>query len=285
MSEADAFTEALSQAGEPSTNGQRPDKWPRLPGHDADLATIRAYLTAAANLPAGWVVESAERHGQYGSDPMTITVRTPGEAPNVVIRFEGQRECSKPAALRAAFAEATDGASRMRNPSPAQAGDYYIGVCALARVTRRAGIADETWAWLHTYTASGTILLGHSLRDRVQRYDALAALQARTEFDVARARRYVANDLHPDYRWTLLIDAESDELWLRVGELTTYVRNVLGERIAQHTLDARVQEIGGERWTMEEDRRRSGMRHIILRFYGFPSAQGFPRLTRAQGAE
>lgn len=256
----------------------KPEKWPRMPGHDPDLGTVRAYLTAAARLPAGWAIESAERHGQHAGDPMTISIRTPGEAPNVEVRFDAQRDCSKPGALRGALAEATDGASRMRYPTAPQASDFYVMTCALAHVATRTTVADETAAWLDDYTAEGTTILGLSLRDRTRAYDALAALQARPVFDAIRARTYIANNLHPDHRWALLIDADSEELWLRTGELATFVRVVLGQRIAQHTLDALVTEVGGERLIREEDRRRTGGRHVALRLYAFPSSQAFPHL-------
>ena len=254
--------------------------WPKLPGHDADLTVIRAYLTTAANLPAGWAIDLAERHGRYGSDPLTITVRTPGDAQNIDVRFDSQRDCSKPAALRGAFFEATNGASRMRYPTSAQASDFYGMVCALAHVASHATIADETYAWLHSYLDLAWILEGLTFKPP-GRYDAVCTLQARPEFERKAAQTYVRGDLDPRDRWVAIIDAQTDELWIRTGELAAYLRHVYGTgSLAHHTLDARVSEIGGDREHVEEDRRHAGGRHISLVLYRFPSVQAFPTITR-----
>jgi hypothetical protein len=254
--------------------------WPKLPGHDASLSVIRDYLTQAANLPAGWIVDLAERHGRYGSDPLTITVRTPGEGDNINVRFDAQRECSKPSALRGAFFEATNGMSRMKYPKPAEASDFYGMVCALARVASTSTIADETEQWLHEYLGLAWVLDGRSLYPP-DRYDTLIDIQRRGEFDRRQAGRYLRGDLDDRERWVAVVDSKTEELWIRVGEFAAYLRHVFGVAgIAQHTLDARVLEFGGEREQLEENRRHRGGKHMTLTFYRFPSVQAFPTVLR-----
>jgi hypothetical protein len=259
--------------------------WPKLPDLDATLVVIRDYLTTCAALRPGWVVESARRFGQYGNDPLTITVRTPGTDANIEIRFESQRDCAKPAALRGAFAEATKGASRMKYPKPAEASDFYLMVCALAESASTATIADETEAWLHEYLGLAWVLEDLTF-EPPHRYDTLNALRKRREFDRRQAGRYLRGDLDEKEHWTVVVDSESDKLWIRVGELATYMRHVYGiGTLPMHTLDARIRETGGERDHVDEDLRTQGGRHLSLVFYRFPTAQAFPTVSRMRDSD
>lgn len=256
--------------------------WPKLPALDASLHVIREYLTQAAVVPAGWVVDLAERHGPYGSDPLTITVRTPGDADDIRIRFEHQRDVSKPSALRGAFMEATSGQCRMKYPKPAEASDFYAMVCALARLASTATVADETNAWLHEYLDRAWVIEDLTLQPP-HRYDTLAALRKRTEFDRRQANRYLRNDLDEQDHWTTLVDTQTEELWIRAGEFATYMRHVYGEKpLAQHDLDARIVEVGGEREVLDEDHRNNGGQRICLVLYRFHTATSFPTVTRME---
>lgn len=262
-----------------AANGKKSNSWPKMPNHDAGLREIQSYLTLAARLPPTWAIERAERHGQHSDNPLTITVRRPGDAPDVQVRFDLQRDCSKPGALRGAFAEATKGMSRMKYPSPAQASDFYVMVCALADVGEVSSRADETEAWLHEYLERAWLMPNMTLVPDA-RYDALCALQARKEFDRVQADRYIRNDLDETERWVGIVDSQTGELWIRAGEFATYMRKVHGTAISQNDLDARIQEYGGERRKLEEDLRKRGGRHITLILYRFPSAQAFPSASR-----
>jgi hypothetical protein len=281
------FTRDLSNAAEPPGNNHR--GWPKMPPHGAGLATIRDYLTDAAQLPLGYVVHEAERLGQYGSDPMTVTIRTPGDARNIVVRFRNQRDASKPSALRGAFAEATSGASRMKYPKPAEASDFYVVVCALARVTEDSTTADETAAWLVEYLGNADHCGGYTLTGNGV-HDALEALRSRQEFTAPQARAWVAGQLAPGDRWTLFVDSETGEQWVRVGEFATYVRHVIGGvgHLGQHTLDALMKEIGSRRRLFVSDRRRrnaNGQRvggHPALSLYGVPTDLTIPTVYASQ---
>lgn len=264
-------------------NGKRSNSWPKMPGHDVPLMVIREYLTTAARLPNQWEIERAERHGQHGGDPLTILVRRPGDADDVSVRFEAQRDCSKPGTLRGAFSEATKGRCRMKYPSPAQASDFYLMVCALADVGEVATTAEETEGWLHQYLERAWLVPNMTLTPDC-RYDALCALQARREFDRVQAGRYIAGSLDPQEHWMAVVDSQTDELWIRAGEFASYMRHVYGVgSLAQHDLDARIRELGGERLRLDEDRRYKNGRHITLIFYRFPTAQAFPSVSRMQG--
>lgn len=279
MSSDFADIHAIADDADPSRNGKKANAWPKLPGHDAGLREIQSYLTTAARLPVGWVVEKAERHGQHAENPLTLTVRRPGDAADILVQFDAQRDCSKPGSLRGAFAEATKGLSRMKYPSPAQASDFYVMVCALADVGEVSTRADETEAWLQEYLERAWLMPGMTLVPDA-RYDALCVLQARREFDRVQADRYIRNDLDETERWVAIVDTQTDELWIRAGEFATYMRKVYGISIAQNDLDARIREFGGARRRLEEDLRKRGGRHISLIFYVFPSAQAFPSVTR-----
>ena len=262
-----------------STNGKRSSAWPKVPGHDASLTDIQSYLSTAARMPPNWVVDRAKRHGQHGTNPLSIFIRRPSDLDDIEVRFEAQRDCSKPGTLRGAFAEATRGQCRMKYPSPAQASDFYLMVCALAEIGSVASVADETEAWLHEYLERAWLMPNMTLVPDA-RYDALCALQGRREFDRVQADRYVRNDLDETERWVAVADTQTGELWIRAGEFATYMRKVHGTSISQNDLDARVQEYAGRRVRLEEDLRKRGGRHITLIFYCFPSAQAFPSVSR-----
>lgn len=270
------FDDLRAIADEAISNGKRPKGWPKLPGHDADLKAIRDYLTTAARLPNDWQIETAERHGRYATDPLTITVRTPGEAGNIQVRFDAQRDCSKAGALRGAFSEATSGASRMKYPKPAEASDFYVMVCALAQVASTATVAEETMAWLHEYLERAWLIENMTLTPD-HRFDALVELQKRPAFDRIQAGRYLAGSLDPRERWVAIVDSRTGELWIRAGEFASYMRHVYGiGSLSQPSLDARIIETGGQRIRLDEDRRSRGGGHVSLVFYRFPTAQAFP---------
>ena len=65
-----------------------------------------------------------------------------------------------------------------------------------------------------------------------------------------------------------MADSADSSRWVRVGELATYVRHLIGVSIAQGTLDARVGEIGGERQRIEV-RRADG--HAAMVLYRLPN--------------
>lgn len=280
MSSDFADLHAIADESTATKNGKRTDSWPKMPGHHVELTAIREYLTTAARLPSGWVVDRAERHGQHGGDPLTLFIRRPGDNDDVNVRFEAQRDCSKPGTLRGAFAEATKGSCRMKYPSPAQASDFYLMVCALADVGVVATTVEETESWLHQYLEHAWVVPDMTLTPDC-RYDALCALQGRREFDRVRAGQYIAGSLDERERWVAIVDSQTDELWIRAGEFAAYMRHVYGVgTLAQHDLDARIRELGGERLRLEEDRRHKNGRHVALVFYRFPSAQAFPSVSR-----
>lgn len=274
----DPYNDAIDEVAHQRDGKVRRNGWPKeLPGHDADLHQIRDYLNAAAQLPAGYAIVAAERTGQYGSDPMTVTIATPGRTCDWTVRFRNQRDASKPGALRGALGEASHGLARMKYPTPAQASDFYTVLLQLASVASESTVADETIAWLVQYVEKGDPV--HASLASEGRYDTLQALRNRSEFDRVAAQRYLREDLEPGKRWTILVDDADEQQWVRAGEFATFVRHILGvQRLAQHALDALVHEAGGERIAFEEDRRRQGFGHPKLVLYRVPSVPAVPTL-------
>jgi hypothetical protein len=250
--------------------------WPKLPNFDAAPADIRAYLTEAAELPDGWRVALAERHGPHSTDPMTVFIERNGH-PNVAVRFDSQRTASKPGELRAAFSEATRGVARMRHPSGPQASDFYLMLMALAHVTEQAVIADTTYDWCQGFIETATIL--ELSFDHERRYDSLLALRARGEFDGRRARAYINGGLPEGQQHVVVLDPEG-VTWCRAGEFITWVRAMKGEHISQHTLDALLAEVDVDRIPMEVNRRHRGYSKVRLVLYRFPNVPAFPSLVR-----
>lgn len=279
----DPYNDAIDEVAHQRDGKVRRNGWPKeVPGHDADLHQVRDYLNAAAQLPPGYAIAAAERLGQYGTDPMTVTISTPGRTRDWKVRFRNQRDASKPGALRGALSEATRGLSRMKYPSPAQASDFYGVLLMLANVIEESTPADETVEWLAGYVEHGDVIRG-TLRSSERRYDVLAGIRDRPQFDRTAAQRYLRDDLEPGKRWTVLVDDEHEEQWIRVGEFTAYVRHIIGVgRVGQHTLDALVHEAGGDRLVWEENRRGRGFRHLVVQMYLVPAVQPIPSLYAKQ---
>lgn len=243
----DPFDE-LVRGTQRALGGKTAKKWPQQPDHYADVGAIRDYLTVAAGLPEHWHVQDACRLGQWGSDAMTLTIRTPGKEPDVTVRFDAQREAAKPATLHQAISAATRGRSRMKYPTPGQACDFFGMCCALAEVMENSTVADETQDWLDEFVTHTWEITGHSLIDTAKRYDGLGEL-CQVAFERLEAQRYLRGDLDDKDLPRLLIDTRTKVRWIRVGDLATYIRHVIGIKggVSQTTLDARLREIGVQR--------------------------------------
>ena len=242
-------------------------RWPDLPGHGADLDDIRGYLTTAANLPVGYLVERCVRHGPEGTDAMVLVIRTPGDADDIRVRFEHQDHAGKASTLRSAMARQTSGLARMAHPSPAKAADFHTMCCALAAVQLVSTVADETRQCLGEFLRHTRPVAGFSLSRSEDRYDALQKLRATGEFERPQAQRMVRGELADDELPVVLIDKVTAERWIRAGELATYLRHVHGGfkgGLSQSTLDSRLAEIGVPRVRMEV---RRGGEHPDLVLY------------------
>lgn len=265
---ADAGAESVH---DPLPNtGPKADKWPDLPDHDADLGEIRSYLTRAARFPLLYGIEDVHRHGKRGDDPMTVTVRAPGQVRDLRVRFPRQDDASKPATLRTTMARETNGLSRMKHPSQAQAADFFTMLCALASVTENGTEAENTRAWLDEFLGHVFPLTGHSLADPERRFDALQALRAR-RFERPEAEKFRRGELDPLSLPSLLIDDETGEHWVRASELAAYLRHVHGVRdgLAQPTLDSLLEEIGVSRHYFDV-KRESGHPKLVVYCLGVP---------------
>ena len=80
------------------------------------------------------------------------------------------------------------------------------------------------------------------------RLDALQAITAREYFGRLQALAYCDHRFEGHRpRPLLFVDRETELRWVRVGELATFVRVVLGVSMSQSTLDGRLGAVGVER--------------------------------------
>src|SRR5262245_17273314 len=217
--------------------------WPRALGDLAEPGEIRPYLTEAAGLLPGWVIEEAIAWGDGPLTALSLFARIPG-GDRLEIRFDKQDQIDTPKILRQTFLRETGGRANMRLLTIAQAGDFYRAALLLAKHKRTETAAQEAQGWLEDYLAVTRTLVGHSLADPERRFDALQELRKR-EFTRVEAQAYVRGDLDYNDRPALLLDSFTADRWIRAGEFLTYLRFVWGIQggISGSTLTARMSEI------------------------------------------
>jgi hypothetical protein len=126
---------------------------------------------------------------------------------------------------------------------------------------RELSDTDETLGIVDAYTARAVAVEGHTLHGTVgQRYEALKAM--RRDLDGVTGR--------PIGPARYLIDAETDELVIPVGELQTTAREQTGTSLPHGWLDARIESIGWIRLLVQSYAPESGRRqadHIGINVY------------------
>jgi hypothetical protein len=240
---------------------------PYLPDRDAALSELRGWLTRAFAPPSGYTFDGFERHGRRLSDPAWVTFRTPagGEAR---FRFPEQRALAKPTNLRSSVVSITDGLCRMGPVTNPEASDVWVALCAVAHVAAQQDEVEEFREHLDGFLRVTEIDGAHTLEPS-GRLDALLALQARGAFERRHARLMAddVNERHWDRRPIRLLDTVTAAAWVRVTELATYLRHVVGLQLGHGALDGRMSEIGAARVQFEA---RNGRAHPHLSLYRLP---------------
>jgi hypothetical protein len=241
---------------------------PHLPGRDANLSELRGWLTRAFAPPGGYRFDSFERHGRGLSDPAWLTLRAPTGAP-VRFRFSEQRALAKPTNVRPAVVSITDGLCRMGQITNPEAADVWVALCSVAHVAAHQDEVDDFREQLESFLRV-TNLEGRWTLEPTGRYDALLGIQAAGAFEPRHARlmRDDVDERHWTRRPLRIADAITGLLWVRVGELATYLRHVLGLRLGHGWLDGRMSEIGAARESFEM---RNGKTHPHCTLYRLPT--------------
>jgi hypothetical protein len=240
---------------------------PYLPNRDAPLSEHRAWIDRALAAPSGYRLESFVRHGRQLSNPAEMTLLTPVGG-HVKFRFREQRGLARPNNLRATLYSVTDGLCRPPHLTNGEASDVWCALCAFAYVGIQQDERDETSDWLDKFLEIAKVETEHTLEPD-GRYDALVALQERGMFERQDAQALLAP---PSKAWSwmqpvVLRDSKTRRDWIRVKELATYVRNVVGVPLGYGVLDGRMLELGAERYRYEA---RNGKAHPCVNFYLLP---------------
>ena len=237
---------------------------PFLPERDAPLSHLREWLTRAFSPPTGYTLDEFERHGRRLSDPAYVQLRTPAGG-SVRYRFPEQRALAKPTNLRSSVVSITDGLCRMGNLTAAECADVWTALVTVAHVAAEQDEVEEFREWLDSFLRV-TEPEGRYTLSPTGRYDALTALQARGSFE-RRHANVIASEVD-ERKWSrrpvLLVDADTAQRWVRVNELSTYLRHVIGQPLGHGVLDGRMSEIGATRVQYEV---RNGASHPKITFY------------------
>jgi hypothetical protein len=241
---------------------------PPLPTRDAALSDLRAWLTRAFAPPTGYAFEGFERHGRRLSDPSWITFHTPAGS-DVRFRFPEQRALAKPVNLRSSVVSITDGLCRMGPVSNPEAQDIWVALCSVAHVAAQQDEVEEFREQLDSFLRV-TEPVRHWTLEPTGRWDTLIGLQAAGAFEPRHAKlmRDDVDERHWARRPIRLVDTATSATWVRVNELATYLRHVLGLRLGHGEVDGRMSEIGAARQWFEM---RKGNAHPHVSLYLLPS--------------
>jgi len=214
---------------------------PHLP-EDATAPVLRAWLTRCLRPPLGWTVQAFERTSREPKDAALLFVANGRETRR--FRFRQQSDLTK--TPRTTVVGLTDGWLNVPHLTGTEEEDLWVALCRLGRVLTEHDEADEAREWLEQMLPMTLPLTGHSLA-KDKRHAALMAIKATGEFTKGDALSMVRPGESNQYqqRPIRLIDSDTGEQWLRVGETGAFVRYVVGvEPLAHTTLRARLNEIG-----------------------------------------
>lgn len=241
---------------------------PYLPNRDVPLSTLREWLTRAFSPPSGYTFDEFERHGRRLSDPSYVQLRTPAGG-TVRYRFPEQRALAKATNLRSSVVSITDGLCRMGNLTAVECSDVWTALVTVAHVAAEQDEVEEFREWIESYLHIAEPEGRYTLNP-AGRYDALVALQARGSFE-RRHAQLIASEVD-ERKWSrrpvLILDTETERQWVRVNELATYLRHVIGQPLGHGVLDGRMSEVGATRIQYEV---RNGNSHPKITFYRLAS--------------
>jgi hypothetical protein len=235
---------------------------PPLPGFDATAGDLRDWLTVALNPAPGWRVTEFLRHGRQKADWCVLTLTGPDGSRHA---FDvGEQRSLSPAAVEMAIVVATDGLCRPDCKLPSERKDIGTGLVAFATVTANQSREAETRDWTAQTVDAAEPLTGHTFTAD-GRADAISAMLARPKFDLVAAREYADQSTIIKPRPTLLIDKETPDQWIRVGDFATFWRHILGVGIiGQLTIDGRLAAIGIKRHNLNGRNRERQPRRLCL---------------------
>ena len=139
----------------------------------------------------------------------------------------------------------------------------WAGLCIYGQVMTEYDERDETRKWVEMLLDDTEPLRGYSLMpDR--RHDALMAMRTRGQFMRTDALAFVRAAVPERVslrRPVRFVDAETEQQYVRAGEVGAYVRHVAGADPLPHTtLRARLHEIGVQRRYQRTTGRRTPKR-------------------------
>jgi hypothetical protein len=212
-----------------------------------DVENLRAWLTGALRPKPGWRVDGFIRHGRQRDDTCELELLGPGGTRRR-LEIPEQRLLSAPASLRATVTSATDGLVRPGSLVKSELEDVWLALVTIASVTANQSLEDEARVWLAEAERAGERLDGHTFEPD-GRLDAIRALKRRDQFDAMRAKQYTdPNLLGPRPRPAVLIDRQTGARYMRVGEVSAFLRHVIGvQSSSQAKIDGRLSGAGAER--------------------------------------
>lgn len=273
MSSAPQFT--AEDFGQRPAQPKKPQKRPKgtlpyLPDRDADLTEWRNWLTNALAPPAGYSFAGFERHGRGLSDPAWVTLRAP-TGNEVRFRFGEQRALAQPQNVRSSVVSITDGLCRMGPVTASEAQDIWVALCSMAHIAAEQDEVQEFRDHLDSFLAVTEPDDRFSFEPGAIVWDALVAVQTRPKFERRHAVLMVTES--DEQRWTRrplrLIDARTGVQRVRVIELATYLRHVIGIQLGHGILDGRMSEIGAVRESFER-RGTASRTHVHFSLYRLP---------------
>jgi hypothetical protein len=213
----------------------------KLPRPDEPLSAVRDWLTKALAPAAGFRVEDFLRHGRQRTDGCELVLLGPG-GQRRYFEVGEQRLLSTAGTVRATVVAATDALCRPGSLTKAEQEDIWVALVTLATVTANQDLKDEARDWLEQAEAAAERIEGHTL-EPPGRLDALQKLVDRRYFNRLRALEYSDPLADPATkpRPALLVDKNTGERWMRVGEVACFLRHVLGTpSMTQPTIDGRL---------------------------------------------
>jgi hypothetical protein len=147
--------------------------------------------------------------------------------------------------------------------------DLHRALCMLGTKMQAPDELEQAREWMIALLDDARPLTGHTMTDPIDRHEAMVVLKAAGRFTHLDAREILAR---PDDPWprrpVCLADRITGDMWLRLGEAATYVRQILDVRIRAAVLTRRWVEIGIAREYVDNRRK---VPRLKGQFYRVPS--------------
>jgi hypothetical protein len=236
-------------------------KIPYAPARDASLTDVRDWLSDAAGLPLDVRVEEVHVYGSELEDPVAMVLSN-----KMRLRCPHRSMLTQPRTLQAWLASASDGIAQPLYLSPGEAGDFHTQLCRLGGPSVHSDPIADLHERLAAYVGLCTELVG-SIVDMAHRFVTIEAIRQRPAFD--RGVALGMTNGRPEVAPVLLVDQGDAQRYVRASEWVAYQRFVLGRKVDESGLVARMAEMGSERvdpqaWNADRSRK------VHLVFYTLP---------------